>query len=316
MKVLLIGGSGYVGSSLAIDLLCNKYKVTVYDAQWFGKGSPPDNENYKLIEGDIRDHDKLVDALRDQDAVIYLASLTNNDECNKDPALAFEVNEEAFVKVFAAAHRMKVKRFIYASSVAAYGNSSDLLTEETELKPTTLYGQGKKYCEEHLRKHSWDNWVIVRPASVCGYSPRMRFDLTVNKMVHDAFTKTRITVNGGQQTRSHVHIQDLNRFYDFILKMPGKTVFRQAFNVVSENQKVLDTAKTVERLIPGTRLEILDRSDNRSYMASGEKAKKLGFVTKKYVWDAAKDIYVRFQDGYWADTLDKPEYFNVRKPCG
>jgi nucleoside-diphosphate-sugar epimerase len=315
LKVLLIGGCGYVGADLSTTLLCEKHKVTVYDAQWFGSGHPPDNENYTLFKGDIRDHDKLVEALRGQDAVIYLASLTNNDACNADPALAFEVNEEVFPKVFSAAHRMKVKRFIYASSVAAYGNSSDLLTEDMPLKPTTMYGQGKAYCEDFLRKQSWNNWTIVRPASVCGYSPRMRFDLTINKMVHDAFIKTRITVNGGQQVRCHVSMKDLNRFYAFLLKAPKKDVFRQAFNVVSENQKVIESATIVERIVPGTRIEITDRTDNRSYMVSGEKARKeLGFTPTQYVFDAAKDIYMRFKEGYWIyDILTNRSYFNVRE---
>lgn len=314
MKVLLIGGCGYVGSDLSGTLLAHEHRVTVYDAQWFGKGNPPENENYSLIEGDIRDHARLLKALKEQDAVIYLASLTNNDQCNKDPKLAFEVNEEAFPKVVSASRKMGVKRFIYASSVAAYGNSSDLLTEDMALKPSTLYGQGKAYCEDFLKKHSWDNWIIVRPASVCGYSPRMRFDTTINKMVHDAFVKTRITVEGGQQIRSHVSMKDLNHFYASLLKAPKKDVFRQAFNVVSENQKVIESATIVERMIPGTRIEVKERTDNRSYMVSGEKARKeLKFTPKQYVFDAAQDIYVRFRDGYWLeDILTNPSYFNVR----
>lgn len=302
-----------MGSSLAVDLLCNEHHVTVYDAQWFGKGNPPDNENYRLIKGDVRDHKLLLEAMKRQDAIIYLASLTNNDECNKDPKLAFEVNEEAFPKVVSAAQRLGIKRFIYASSVAAYGNSFDLLTEDTELKPSTLYGLGKAYCEDHLKKSSWDHWIVVRPASVCGYSPRMRFDLTVNKMVHDAFVKTRITVNGGQQVRSHVHIQDLNRFYGFLLTAPKSKVFRQAFNLVSENQKVIDTAGIVSRIVPGSRIEIEPRTDNRSYMVSGEKSEKLGFKPEKYVWDAVRDIYVRFKEGYWGDVLTNQSYVNVRQ---
>jgi nucleoside-diphosphate-sugar epimerase len=143
----------------------------------------------------------------------------------------------------------------------------------------------------------------------------MRFDLTINKMVHDAFIKTRITVNGGQQVRCHVSMKDLNRFYALLLKAPKKDVFRQAFNVVSENQKVIESATIVERMIPGTRIDVKDRTDNRSYMVSGEKARKeLGFTPTQYVFDAAKDIYVRFREGYWLqDILVNRNYFNERQ---
>lgn len=314
MKVLLIGGCGYVGASLAVDLLCNDHHVTVYDAQWFGTGNPPDNENYRLIKGDIREHKLLLEAMKRQDAIIYLASLTNNDECNKDPALAFEVNETPFPGIVSAAQRLGIKRFIYASSVAAYGNSDDFLTEDTPLKPSTLYGVGKAYCEKVLKDSSWKNWIVVRPASVCGYSPRMRFDLTVNKMVHDAFVKGRVTVNGGSQVRSHIHMQDLNRFYNLLLTLPMEKLARQAFNVVSENQRVLDTADMIYKMVLASRIEVRDRTDNRSYMVSGEKAKTLGFTPEKYVFDAAKDIYVRFKEGYWMDDIaTNQSYFNVLK---
>lgn len=312
MKVLLIGGCGYIGADLSTTLLAADHHVTVYDAQWFGTGNPPNNDNYTLIYGDIRDHERLGKALNGQNAVIYLAGLTNNDECNKNPKLAFEVNEEAFPKVFELAHKKKVERFIYASSVAAYGNSSDLLTEDMPLKPATLYGFGKAHCEEFIKKYNWDNWTIVRPASVCGYSPRMRFDLTVNRMVHDAFIKGRITVNGGQQMRTHVHIKDLNQFYAFLLKVHKPRIFRQVFNVVSENQKVIDTANYVFDRVLASRMEIGERTDNRSYMVSGEKAKRLGFVPKRDVLTAVGDIYSRFKEGYWNDVLTNKEYFNVR----
>ena len=257
MNVLVTGGCGYIGSVLVPHLLADGHRVTVFDPQYFGYGHLPYNENLLVTK-----YYMTVPPREVFDAVIHLASISNNEMYARNETFTRDMNR--YLPEIGS-------RFIYASSVAAYGTSEDLLTEDTPLRPTTPYGEDKAYCEEQvLRKGG----VVVRSASVCGDSANMRFDTTVNRMFKDAVSKGVITVNGGSQKRCHVHIQDLCRFYKLLLKIPEHMVRGQTFNVVESNQKVSDTAKIVADHL-GCRIETGPSTDNRSYMVSGMKSKRI-----------------------------------------
>ena len=316
MKILVVGGAGYIGAWLVPYLLTQEHHVTVYDSMMFGNGHLPDNENLTIIQANLQYTDQFKIACEGKDAVIYLASLSNNDACNADLLLSDEINITGFRNAVVAARSSSVQRFIYASSAAVYGSSNEEAVETEKLEPSTLYGHGKRFGEAWLLAHQQDNFtcVITRSASVCGYSPSMRFDTTINKMTHDAFRHGVITVNGGEQKRSHIHMKDLCRFYELLLNAPKEKIAGQAFNVVAENQTVMESAQLVTSIIPNTRIEVKPRSDDRSYSVSGKKAQEvLKFNTKWTVMDAVIDMHARFKDGYWEDSLTRWEYQRVRK---
>jgi nucleoside-diphosphate-sugar epimerase len=218
--------------------------------------------------------------------------------CELNPVLDHEINRISIRDM----KRFIRGRFIYASSVAAYGSSDKPVTEDTPLAPTTLYGASKAYCESVLPEA-----IHVRSASVCGYSLNQRFDLTINQMTHDAVRKGVITVNGGEQVRSHIHIKDLCDFYCMLLTAPIEKVRGQAFNVVAANMPVIDSAKLVQE-VTGAIIDQKPRSDNRSYMVSGAKAEAvLGWKPKHPLKHAINDMKIRLEDGYWKDS-DHPRY--------
>ena len=316
MKILVPGGASYIGSWLVPQLLAEGHEITVYDTLMFGDGFlPKDNGNLKIVKADLRDLDSWKKACEGQESVIFLASISRELLCQQQPELAQSVNVDSFEPCVKSSKEAGVKRFIYASSVAVYGSSEVPLKEDSPLQPTTIYGQGKKACEEILLSHQGDNFttIITRSASVCGYAPRMRLDLTINRMVHDAVRKGKITIEGGDQIRSHISIRDLSDFYKLILTYREDFVGGQAFNVVSENQSILQSAKMIksvlrERLIP---LETKPRVDDRSYAIDGSKVSVLGFATKYGLEYAIRDMVVKLDSGYWKDSLTNPIYQNM-----
>ena len=263
MKVLIVGDRGYIGSVL-VPLLAKHHDVAGYD-----------------IDEDIRDVDSFRGACNGKDVVIYLASVSNNDYCIAHPDEAQRINQDCFPPLVEAAK--DVSHFIYASSVAAYG-SGENLTENYLLIPTTIYGEGKKFCEDYLKTQRVP-YTIVRAATVCGWSPHMRWDTTVNKMVQDGM-RGEITVNGGEQKRCHVHINDLCEFYSMILDKAEN----ETYNVVWMNQQLNHTAYTVAAM---THAKVItkERTDNRSYTVSGEKAERLlGWKPIRSIANAVQDI--------------------------
>lgn len=316
MNVLVPGGAGYIGAVLCPWLLTRGHIVTVYDTFWFGPASlPEDNKHLRVIKADVRDTDAFAEACRGQDAVIYLASISNNDLCAKEPDLSHSVNIEAMLSVPKIARETGVKRFIYASSVAGYPASDDPAKETVQIGYQTPYADGKMWAEWSTRNQS--DYAIVRSASVCGPSSRQRFDTTVNMMVHDACKKGVITVHGGEQKRSHIHIYDLCDFYALLLDVGWERIRGQVFNVVAENLSVLATAKLVAEQT-GARIDIKPRSDNRSYTVDGTKAKEvLGFTPKRYVRDAIRDLKARFDSDekgitrQYEGSLTEPRYMNM-----
>ncbi len=317
MNLLISGGASYIGSWLVPHLLSEGHKVTVYDTLMFGDGFlPKDNSNLKIVKADVRDSVSWGAMCEGQDTVIYLASISRELMCQQQPELAQSVNIDCFEPDVEIAKHKGVKRFIYASSVAVYGSSETPVKEDAPLEPTTIYGKGKLACELILKNYQDETFttIVTRSASVCGYAPRMRLDLTINRMVHDAIRKKMITVEGGRQQRSHIHIQDICDFYKMLLTAPKELVSGEAFNVVTENQKIIDSARMVssvlvKKMIP---IQITQRVDDRSYAVDGSKAKVLGFAPKKSLEDAVNDIVIKFDSGYWKDSLTNPIYQNMQ----
>ena len=294
-------------------LLADGHEVTVLDTMWFGSGHLPDNGRLRVIKGDVRNTSTIEGEMRGQQALLWLASLSNNDMCERYPTSAFIVNHLAPRTWLYAAKDAGVTRFIYASSVAAYGSTSADANEETYMAPTTPYARAKAHCENLVYEANADDFIctITRMASVCGYSVHQRLDLTVNKMVHEACRKGVIKVNGGKQKRSHIHIQDACRAYRLLLEAPKEKIAGQAFNFVAENQTVLETAKIVAEET-GARIEIGPATDDRSYTVDGTKAREvLGFTPKRTVRAAVIDLKARFLCGMWPDSLTNPVYQNM-----
>ena len=318
MKILIPGGASYIGSWLVPHLLADGHQVTVYDTLMFGNGFlPMDNSNLKVIKADVRDSLSWGAVCEGHDTVIYLASISRELMCQQQPELAQSVNVDCFEPDVEIAKYKGVKRFIYASSVAVYGSSEVPVKEDAPLEPTTIYGKGKLACESVLKTYQSEDFttIVTRSASVCGYAPRMRLDLTINRMVHDAYRKADITVEGGQQKRSHIHINDICDFYKLLLTQPAEFVGGRAFNVVTANQRIIDSAEMVRRIITdmgrGARIVKVPRVDDRSYAVDGSSVAFLGFAPKKSIEDAVREIAIKFDSGYWKDSLTNPIYQNM-----
>lgn len=299
MRILLTGSEGYVGSVLRPLLESAGHQVTGYDI-W-----TPQDCDHAVIKGDVNYLDLFKAAVEGKDAVIHLAMKSNNDWIEANLKEADNNNITYFPLLLQWAKRLGVKLFVYASSVAAYGNWNDEVPETRTLAPTTMYGHHKAFCEKWVQATQSDDFacVRVRSASVCGWSPRMRYDLTVNKMVKDALETGEIRVNGGEQKRCHVHIKDLCDFYDALVHVFESDLSRdtamaingQAFNVVATNESVLDTAKRVAEAT-GAKIIQLPRSDSRSYSVSGKKARDiLGWEPRWTIDDAIREMKEKWQ---------------------
>src|SRR6266446_4330200 len=215
-NVLITGGAGYVGHLLTPRLLSEGYHVTVYDQLYFGCRLP-NSSDLKVIQGDIRDTPKLAEALVGQDAVLHLACISNDASFELDEKLSESINYDCFEPLVVAAKKAGVKRFVYCSSSSVYGVSdSPDVTEEHPLVPLTLYNKFKGMCEPVLWKHQAPGFtcVTIRPATICGYGPRMRLDLSVNILTNLAVNSGKITVFGGNQMRPNLHIDDMADVYE------------------------------------------------------------------------------------------------------
>jgi nucleoside-diphosphate-sugar epimerase len=317
LNVLVTGGAGYVGSRLIPKLSGEGYNVTVYDTLWFGDGFL---NGHNIIKADIRDIKSFESACRDQDVVIHLACISNDTSCQLDEALSTTINYDAFEPLVIAAKRTGVRRFIFCSSSSVYGVSdAPEVTEDHPLVPLTLYNKYKGLCEPILFRHMDDSFecVVIRPATVCGYAPRMRFDLTVNIMTNHAAKTGKITVFGGMQKRPNLHIEDMCDVYSLLIKAPKEKIQGQIFNVGYANMRVSEIAELVAKEVGDmyqSAIEIVTepRADNRSYHISSEKIKRvLGYEPKRTVNQAVRDICTKFQEGYMTDSLTNPIYLNI-----
>lgn len=324
-NVLVTGGAGYVGSLLVPQLLDAGYKVTVYDIMYFGDHFlPTHNPNLKVVKGDIRDTVKLSEALQGVDAVISLACISNDASFELDEKLSTSINLDAFEPMVIAAKAAGVKRFIYASSSSVYGVSeAPDVTEEHPLVPLTLYNKYKGMCEPLLFKHQSSHFVCVtiRPATLCGYAPRQRLDLSVNILTNHAVNSNKITVFGGAQRRPNLHIQDMADLYKLLLTVPAEEIAGQTFNAGFQNMSIMDIALITKRAAQEVFPEKGDipivttpTDDIRSYHVNSDKIQRvLGFRPKFTVEDAIHGLCEAFKAGKLPGSMDNTFYFNVRR---
>ena len=324
-KVLVTGGAGYVGNQLVPQLLGAGYKVTVYDALFFGSQSLPlDHPGLTLIEGDIRDETKVRAAMAGQDAVLHLACISNDPSFALDEGLSESINYDCFEPLVLAAKEAGVKRFVYCSSSSVYGVSeAPDVTEEHPLVPLTLYNKFKGMCEPILFKHMSDDFtcVTIRPATVCGYSPRTRLDVTVNILTNHAVNKGEITVFGGAQKRPNLHIADMCGVYKLMLEAEASKIHGEIFNIGYQNHTVMEIAeivrKVVEEAFPEKApigINVTETDDNRSYHINSDKILRvLGYAPKHSIEDAVRGLCEAFKAGKLPNSLTDDSYFNVRQ---
>ena len=316
-KILIVGGAGYVGSMLTKKLLNEGYKVKIFDLFIYDVEFEKNND-LEIIKGDIRDISLLKKSLKDIDHVIHLACISNDPSFELDPSLGKSINFDPFEPFVKICIQNKVKRFIYASSSSVYGLSKKKnVTEDHILKPLTDYSKYKVGCEEILSKYKYSDmiWTIIRPATVCGYSIRQRFDVVVNLLTNFAYNKKEISVFGGDQLRPNVNINDMIDSYLTVLKSDYKKTKYETFNVGYENLKVLEIAELVKKTInEKVNLKILPTDDNRSYHISSSKIEDvLNFKMKHTVEDAVKELVHAFESNKYIDPLINDNYFNIKK---
>jgi nucleoside-diphosphate-sugar epimerase len=316
-EVLVTGGAGYVGAVLVPKLLSTGWKVRVLDLYLYGDVLAT-HQDLKQIKGDIRDISLLEDAMRGVDAIIHLACISNDPSYELNPQLGKSINYDAFFPLVAAAKKNKVRRFIFASSSSVYGvkETADV-TEDLPLDPLTDYSKFKALCEAHLLKEGTDDFIplILRPATVCGYSPRLRLDLTVNILTNHAINRNRINVFGGNQKRPNIHIEDVTDLYIKSLGYPSEKIRGQVFNAGYENHSVRQIADLVKENLNKPDLEIVisPSDDNRSYHISSEKIKKvLGFEPRHSIGEAVRDLKTAFDQGKILNPLTDMRYYNIK----
>ncbi len=320
-QVLVTGGAGYVGAVLVPKLLDKGYKVKVLDLYIYGDDvldAVKDNPNLEQIKGDIRDRALLEKVIPGTDALIHLACISNDPSFELDPELGKSINYDAFFDLVAVAKHTRVKRFIYASSSSVYGvKEEENVTEDLPLEPLTDYSKYKALCEDVLLKEQTPDFkvVIIRPATVCGYSPRLRLDLAVNILTNLAVNTGRITVFGGEQKRPNLHIEDMTDLYLRLLELPDKMIAGKIFNVGYENYKVKEIAEQVYKVVgkKGITITTTPTDDNRSYHISSAKIKReLGFVPRHSVEEAIKDLCQAFESGKVPDPMNDVRYYNIK----
>lgn len=321
MKVLVVGGGGYVGSKLVPSLIDDGYEVVVLDLFIYGDVFKEIASNKKLtqIKGDVRDLQVCDTALKGCDAVIHLACISNDPSFELDPNLGKSINFDSFEPFVLLAKKNKISRFIYASSSSVYGVKKELnVTEEMSLEPLTDYSLFKAECEKVLLKHISDKFIctILRPATVCGYAPRQRLDLVVNILTNLAYNTGKIKVMGGDQMRPNIHIDDMVDAYKHVLKAPKEKINGEIFNVGYHNLTVMELSNLAKDVVGKKRkveLEIVPSNDDRSYHVNSDKmAKKLGFRPKRNIKDAIEDLIEAFEKGKLPNPLDDPKYFNIK----
>lgn len=322
--VVVTGGAGYVGSLLCPQLLTLGYRVTAFDICFFGsKFLPTDDLAFTLVQGDIRDVEALSKVFEGADVVINLACISNDASFELDERLSTSINLEAFEPMVLAAKNAGIRRFIYASSSSVYGVSDEPnVTEEHPLVPLTLYNRYKGMCEPILFRHMSDDFVctVIRPATLCGFAPRQRLDLSVNILTNLAVNNGRITVFGGDQLRPNLHIQDMCDAYKLFVEIDATTIQGEIFNCGYENQSIAELAVVVKTVVEqeypnigSIEITTTPSNDNRSYHINSDKIRqRTGFQPRFSVADAVRDLCGAFKGGLLSNSMTNDAYYNVR----
>src|SRR3989344_2681821 len=319
-NIFITGGAGYVGSALVPSLLKKNYNISVYDLYLYGDvfSDLKNNPNLNQIKGDIRDKKKLIEAAKNADAILHLACISNDPSYELNPALGKSINYDAFFNVLEAAKKNNVKRIIYASSSSVYGVKKEKnVTEETFPEPLTDYSKYKLECEKVLLKSNLNGleYVIARPATVCGYAPRLRIDLAVNILTLNALINKKIKIFGGKQLRPNINIKDMALAYEILLEAPGEKINREIFNIGYQNKTIEDIAKIVKKVIEDNSIEFeyLPTTDTRSYHINSDKMKRiLNFEPKYTLENAVQSLVEVYNNGLIKEGLSNPLYHNIK----
>jgi nucleoside-diphosphate-sugar epimerase len=317
-KTLVIGGAGYVGSQLVPALLASGRQVSVLDTFWYGHKHLESigNPNLKLIEADMRDVYQVKKAIAEMTEVIHLACISNDPSFDLNPELGRSINLDSFRPIVQAIKGSGVQRFIYASSSSVYGiREEENVTEDLALAPLTDYSRFKAECEDIMMNEFSDNQVvtIVRPATVCGYSSRQRFDLVVNILTAHAIINKEIKVFGGSQFRPNLHIRDMVDSYIALLNAESKSIHREIFNIGSRNLTVKEIAQAVQKEVgEDIPIEFLDTNDLRSYRVDSSKIlQHIGFQPTLTINDAIAELKDHFPAFNSSNPLTDPRYINI-----
>ena len=308
MRTLVTGACGYKGTVLVPKLLAAGHEVTAFDTMWFGnflEKTPGDRKGLTCITGDLRDISSL--DLSGYDAIIHLASIANDPCADLNPKLTWDVNVLATMQLADKAVRAGIQHFIYASSGSVYGVSEEPnVTENLPLLPLSEYNKTKMCAERVLLSFSNEMAIqIVRPATVCGLSPRMRLDVAVNLLTMAALDARKITVFGGKQVRPNIHIDDITDLYIFLLAHRDVTGI---FNAGFENMSILEIAEAIANVFP-TDIVTKKSNDPRSYRLNSDKLLATGFSPKKTVSDAVSEIMAAYKNG---DIKNEDRFHNLR----
>lgn len=303
MKILVTGGCGYKGTVLVPKLIEQGHQVIVVDVMWFGN-MLPEHPNLTVEVGDVRcPKDAWFEGV---DVIVHLASVANDPCADLDAKLSWETSPLGSLLLVEKAIRYGVKNFIYASSGSVYGVSdAEHVTESTELNPISDYNKAKMVTERVLLSYSNQIPVqIVRPATVCGYSPRMRLDVAVNMLTMQALSKNEMTVFGGEQTRPNIHIDDITDLYIFLLNSTSSGVYNAGF----ENLSILEIAESISNNLPA-KISVTSSNDPRSYRLNSDKLLNLGFKPKKTVQDAVSELIVKYNEKL---LIDEERFYNIK----
>ncbi len=319
-SVLVTGGAGYVGSVLVPKLLGAGHRVTVLDLFIYGDtlAGVADHPDLRRVRGDLRDAGVVSDALKGCDSVIHLACISNDPSFELDPGLGKSINHDAFQPLVRAAKTAGVERFIYASSSSVYGIKEDAeVTEDLELEPLTDYSRFKALCEEELLAERAPGFavLVLRPATVCGYSPRLRLDLTVNILTNHAINNGKITVFGGKQRRPNINIEDMTDLYIRCLDYADELIDGKVFNAGYENHEVGELARIVRDVVgEGVEIVTTPTDDHRSYhVSSAAIGRELGFVPSHTIEDAVRGLRTAFDSGLVPNPMADDGYYNVKR---
>lgn len=304
MNIFVTGGCGYKGTVLVPKLLKRGYNVQVLDTQWFGNFHPT-HSNLTVTKGDVRDIDRI--NLEGVDTVIHLSSVANDPCGDLNPKLTWEISALATMQLADKAVRQGVKQFIFASSGSVYGiKNEDQVTEDLELKPISEYNKTKMVSERVLLSYQDDMIVqVIRPATVCGISPRMRLDVAVNLLTMQALEKGKITVFGGNQARPNIHMDDITDVYLHFIDQPENT---GVFNAGFENITILDIANLITKYVP-VEIAVTESNDPRSYRINSDKLLATGFKPKKTVEHAVQEIIESYSRGI---LKDEDQFYNLK----
>lgn len=279
-NILITGGAGYVGTLLTNNLVKNGHKVTVIDTFWFGDYLVK-NKNLKKIKLNILDKKIFTNKYLKKkfDIIYHLAGIANDNAAIINPKLSWEINCLGTKNICEFAKQRNIKRLVYASSGSVYGIKKEKKVHENlRLEPISDYNKTKMIAEDIVVSYrKFFDYLIVRPSTLFGYSPKMRLDLTINILTFSALKKKEINVFGGNQYRPFLHVQDMVRFYEFVIL---KNIKNMIINVSDGNLTVLQTAKIVSKLSGNTKIFIKQSNDIRSYRIDNSKMKKVGFKTK------------------------------------